>query len=1085
MALNIIYGRAGTGKTGFCLEKIKSEEKQSVIIVPEQTSLSMERMAVKTLGYLGRNCDVLSFNRLFHSLYKQENGKKREYVSSIGKTLIINRLLSENKDKLTVFKNAQRHPAVSGQILATFSEFKRHGVSIETVEKTSSVLNGKASLKFKDLALLYRAYVKEIDKFGCDSEDNLNLLSELICKTNSIKEMNFYIDGFSSFTSVELSVIKALIENAENVFVTLTLSDDNTFLFEPTTNTAEKLKSCVPKSLYGETVILKDNKKHKDDLAFLEKNYYSFSSNVYKSVPDGISIFNADTIYSECDMCAWEIYNLVKNQGYKYGDIAVISSNHQAYDSNLADVFKRYDIDYYTDSKAIISSHPLSALFINLCNVCISNFNKTDVINLLKSGFFNINYNETAVLENYLTQTGIKGSQWQTENQWEYFNDKYDITEINSIRKKVADIILPFKRRLSRGKTAAEFCTAIEEFCEKIQLSDKIKKLSDKLFDEGELQRSATFGAILDIIYDCLKQLKNCMGTEKITLTKFRDMLSAMFAQSKTGSIPVSSDRVITGGFEDSRLSDVKILFVLGANQGALPPAISGTGIITDTERRIFERNNITLAPDNKKKAMQQPFKMYSLITVPSEKLILSYPNVSENGKSSEPAEIIEDILELFPKLIVKNASERALKSLITTPDASIFAFANKENSPVKDMLKVWFEEKHGKFNRFNRILNAKYYRLSNSIGKETANILYRGKINATVSRLEQFAKCPFSFFAKYGLALNEKRTSSYEVTDAGTFMHRILECFTSHILENNLKWEDITKEDSDRISSDAASIAIDEITENFPLMDKRQNFFLDRMKNAGMETAWTVVRHIQSGKMRPIATEYKLKDNMTPFEVTTPEGNKLTLYGTIDRIDGCENKFRIIDYKSSKKTLDLCKVYEGYMLQLLLYSAAMRNKCGEATGMFYLTLSVPEIDYKKSGTPEDFENALYRERRMSGYMVGDEKIAEIMDENFQKSEVINVDYKKEVLSGNVLTKDEYLLLEKRAVKNAVDFGDRILGGEITPSPCLTGLGSSCTYCSFSSVCGFEQKNGNFRKPLNLKKEEIIELLKEAETNEQ
>ena len=127
----------------------------------------------------------------------------------------------------------------------------------------------------------------------------------------------------------------------------------------------------------------------------------------------------------------------------------------------------------------------------------------------------------------------------------------------------------------------------------------------------------------------------------------------------------------------------------------------------------------------------------------------------------------------------------------------------------------------------------------------------------------------------------------------------------------------------------------------------------------------------------------------------------------------------------------------------------------------------------------------MYNERKKNGFMVGDEKVAEIMDENFHKSEVINVDYKKDVLSGNVLSKEEYLLLEKRAVKNATDFGDRILGGEISPSPCLTGMGSSCTYCSFSPICGFEQNSGNFRKPLNLKKDEIIQLLKEAETNEQ
>ncbi len=1084
MALNLIYGRSGSGKTSFCLEKIKSDNSNNIIIVPEQTSLSMERLAVKALGFLGNRCNVLSFNRLFHTLYKQENSKKREYISSIGKTLIINRLLTRNKEKLTVFKNSQKYAAISGQILSTFSEFKRHGIDPETVEKGASVLTGKPALKFKDLAFLYRKYVDEIKLFGCDSEDNLNLLAALIHKTDTIKDTTFYIDGFSSFTSVELSVIKALCEVSKNVYITLPFSQDNELLFEPVGVTKEKLKTLIPKSLFGEEFFLKENLKHTDELLFLEKNYYSFSGSVYSKATDNVTVLNSDTIYSECDLCGWEIYNLVKNKGYKFGDMAIISSDPSAYNDIICDVFKRYDIDYYTDTKLCIAKHPLCSFFINLCNTCISNFEKNDIINLLKSGFFGLDFEEIALLEKYLTQTGIKGKQWQSDEKWTYLPDKYDIEKIHSIRKKVTDTVVAYKNELTGGSLAEEFCAATERLCEKIQLTNQVEELSKKLFDDGDLHKSALCSAVLDAIFDCLKQLKICMGTTKITLTKFKDMLASAFMQSSAGSIPVSSDRVLIGGFEDSRLSEVKVLFILGATHSSLPPSIGGTGIITDTERRIFERNNIPLAPDNKKKAMEQPFKMYSLLTVPSEKLYISYPASSESGKGNEPAEIIGDLKEMFPSIMKISSEERSLKSLITTPQASVYAFASKESSPEKEAVRKWFENKYGKYNNFNKVLSAKYYRLSEAISEETAKILYRGKINATVSRLEQFAKCPFAFFVRYGLGLNEKQTSNYAVTDAGTFMHRILECFTSHIMENNIKWESITKEESDQIAFMSAETAIDEIMGKFPLMDKRQDFFMTRMKNAGAETAWTVVRHIQSGKMRPIAVEYKLKDNLTPFEVTTPQGNKLTLYGTVDRIDAFDNNFRIIDYKSSGKVLDLSEVYEGYMLQLFLYSAAIRKKSGEAAGMFYLTLSTPEIEYKKAGTPQEEEDALYLARQMSGFMVGDEKVAEIMDENYEKSKVIKVSAKDDVLKGDILTRSEYMLLEKQAVKNATMFGDRILKGEIAPSPCIRGMGTSCTYCTFSAICGFETANGTFRKPLNLKKDDVIELIKEENTDE-
>ncbi len=1084
MALNIIYGRSGSGKTNFCLERIKKHQDKSIIIVPEQTSLSMERLAVKSLGFLGLNCNVLSFNRLFHTLYKEENSKKREYVSAIGKTLIINRLLTENKENLTVFKNSQKHSAISGQILSTFSEFKRHGVDTKTLEKGLSVLSGKPALKFKDLTLLYEKYTSEIQKFGFDSEDNLNLLASLIYKNASLKDTSIYIDGFSSFTSVELSVIKALCEVTKNVYITLPFSRDNEFLFAPVIATREKLKSLVGENLYNKEVYLKENYKHSDELMFLEKNFYSFSGNTYTKETDDIIILNSDSIYSECDLCGWEIYNLTKNNRYKFSDIAIISSDPSAYNDILCDILEKYDIDYYADTKLSIAKHSLCSFFINLCNTCISNFEKNDIINLLKSGFLGVDFQETVLFEKYLTQTGIKGKQWQKNEDWTYLSDKYDIEKINSIRRKITDTVVTFKNDLTGGTSAVDFCTSTENFCKKIQLTEQVETFSKNLFDDGELYQSALFSSVLETIFECLNQLKICMGTTKITLTKFRDMLSSAFMQSTVGSIPVSSDRVLIGGFEDSRLSEVKVLFVLGATQNALPPSISGTGIITDTERRIFEKNSITLAPDNRKKAMEQPFKMYSLLTVPSQKLYISYPSSYEGGKGNEQAEIISDLKEMFSSITQIFSQQRSLKSLITTPKASISAFAPRDNSAEKEAVKKWFENKYGKYNNFNKVLSAKYYSLSEKISKETANILYKGKINATVSRLEQFAKCPFSFFARYGLSLNENQTSNYEVTDAGTFMHRILECFTSHIIENNIEWESITKEESDRIASLSAETALNEIKAKFPLMDKRQDFFITRMKNAGAETAWTVVRHIQSGKMRPVAVEYKLKDNLTPFEVTTPEGNTLTLYGTVDRIDAFDDKFRIVDYKSSGKSLDLSEVYEGYMLQLFLYSAAIRKKSGEASGMFYLTLSTPEIECKKALTPEAQEEALYLARQMSGFMVGDEKVAEIMDENYEKSKVIKISAKDDILKGDVLTKAEYMLFEKQAVKNATNFGDRILNGEISPSPCIRGMGTSCTYCPFSAVCGFESTNSKFRKSLNLKKDDILEIIKEEFTDE-
>lgn len=1087
MALQFILGRSGSGKTSFCLEKIKNHSGKSIIIVPEQASLSMEKLATEKIGYLGASCQVLSFNRLFHALYKKQNGKKRNYIDKTGKIIIINRLIFNNKEKLTVFKNADKYPSVSSQLMKTFSEFKRHGVTPDILENSFSGMTNKTLAKFKDLTLIYKEYINEIEKTGSDSDDNLEILKTLAGDKSLVGNYTFYIDGFSGFTTSEINVIKALAENSENVFITLCCDEENPYLFSPAIDTKAKLLSLIDKGLIGDSIYLSGNKKHNKELKFLEENYSSFNNKTYTEKTENVLLFGCENPSTEADMCGWYIYNLTKNNYCKFGDIAVISSKPDIYNNLLAHSFKKYDIDFYKDEKLTISKLPVSNLFICLLNVCISNFSTEDVISLIKTGFLNLTQSDALYFEKYLIKSGVKGSFWNTDDNWSFLENSFDLTRINSVKDSVKNTVMPFKNALSGGKTADTFASAFYEFAKNISLSEKTEEIAMSLKKDGYMEKSVAFIQGTEVIFGIFRQLGSCMGDTKFTFKKYKDMLLSAFAGHQFASVPVSQDRVIIGNYEDSKLYNIKVLIVLGANMGSLPPAQTGTGIITDEERRYFENSNISLAPDNKKKALSSPFSIYSCLTIPSDRLVLSYSDITNDGRPVSPSEVVSDLKELFDNITVINSMSRTVRDLITTPTAALCALAGTNNAPEEKAVLNWFEKNEGKYNRLSKIKSASYFKLTDKISEETARILWEGKLSATVTKLEQFAKCPYSFFLRYGLNLKEKETSSYQVTDAGTFMHKILECYTSFVLENNIDWAEINREKSDEISLSATKTALDELTEKFPILDRKQEFLLEKLKKAGADTAWTVVRHIQSGEMRPVATEYNLRENLTPLTMTTPKGNTLNLYGIIDRIDAFGDKFRIVDYKSGRKTLDLDKVYDGFMLQLFLYSAAMKDKFGNPTGMFYLTLNSPVMDYYDGieDIPED--EIFYSARKMNGYMVGAEDIAEIMDREYKNSQVIDVKYVKttDSVKGSILTPEQYNFFEKRAVENACTFGDRILTGDIPVSPSSFGLTTSCTFCPFSSVCGFETDKGSFREGTKLKKEELIELAKEADTNEQ
>ena len=53
---------------------------------------------------------------------------------------------------------------------------------------------------------------------------------------------------------------------------------------------------------------------------------------------------------------------------------------------------------------------------------------------------------------------------------------------------------------------------------------------------------------------------------------------------------------------------------------------------------------------------------------------------------------------------------------------------------------------------------------------------IWGDKINTTVSRLESFAKCPFSYFMKYGLRAQERKEATVDPAEFGTYVHAVLE---------------------------------------------------------------------------------------------------------------------------------------------------------------------------------------------------------------------------------------------------------------------------------------------------------------------
>ena len=1083
MPLQFILGRCGSGKTHFCLNQMKELSEtgiKSVMIVPEQLSLSSEHEAIEYLSFLDDTKNIFSFNRLFHNLYSKYVHKTRHQISNIGKTMLLAKVVYSNRNAFNIYSSAAENSDLSAGLLATLTEFKRYGYSHQELsDEIEKLPDNITKLKMEDLALIYEKYETLLSDLGTDADDNLNILKHIIPDCPVVSETVYFIDGFEGFTPNELGVICALCKNSRKVYITLTTdTNDKGYVFSPANETKRKICELITPE--GDIRLSQNLKHQNEELKFLEQNYGTYSKCKYELPTNNIETFISDNPYAEVDMCARDIIQKTK-LGYKFSDMAVVFGDSNNYLPIITASFEKHQISYFADKKHSVLSHPLCVFLLSLCDIFIDNFSYESTFSFLKTGYTDIPFEDVCLLENYVLASGIKGKKWFGE--WTFNHGTDDLARLNTVKNKFLEIIMPF-RIATKGRTkCSKYITAIKNILESLKIPEFITQKTSELIEYGEHTKAIEYRQIFNMVVTCLNELTLCMEDLSFGIERFRNYLNAGLSGCEVGIIPPTVNNVICGEISRTRLKNIKILYIIGLNDGLIPPTISGTGIISDTERRNLEKNGIKLAQDNKQKALELPYMMYRTLTAPAEQLVLSYTLSSADGDVLRPSSVLNNIKYMFPNLKETSSISCSLTDLISTPDATLLNAIQNQDSAEYDQVISWFNQNEKYKSKLEYVLSAKTYNLSVRLSEQLIAKIWGDKINTTVSRLESFAKCPFAYFMKYGLGIFPKKIYSFDSPDAGTFIHKILEDYSSYVTQNNIPWNSITKDECYTKTKELSTEALNEIFTKLPELSKRYEFAVEKLKSAACDAMWAVVHHINSGIFSPYTAELDLSksDLVPPLTCDTPEGKKMTLYGKIDRVDTGDGYFRIIDYKSSPHDIDLSKVYQGFSLQLFVYSAALKDKLGKPGGMFYLAITNPIIEYSGTITPDEAEDKIMRQFRLEGYMVGEDSKETISKNHKEFNGYSDVVSARSTNSGlttqRFLSSTEYDFITKKVLERCGEFSDHILSGNFEVSPLSEGGTSSCDYCDYASCCGFDSKHCSPRHIKKLTKEEIFDEL--------
>ena len=1118
MSLRLIYGKSGCGKSEYCFNEIaKNVNKEKIyMIVPNQMALMAEKRLMEKADNLALvNTEVITFSRMAFRVRNEIGGAKKTNLSKSGKAMLLYDILSKQKDTLNFLgKNAENVDIIGNSI----TEFKKHRIDIENLKKEANTTTDiYLKLKLNDMITMYEEFEKSIQDKFLDENDVLDILNTQILESNQFKNTTIYIDEFVGFTTQEYEIIAKLMQLAKEVNVTictdnlLQQEDADKDIFYANKNTGIKLINLAKE--YGieieDDVKLTELHRFKnEELKHLEENFYAVPYKTYKEEPKNIKMFLANNQYTEIEHIASEIVKLVRNENYRYKDISVITKNLSLYSSLIKVIFANYNIPVFIDEKKELSENILVKFLIAVLEICNKNWSYEAVFNYLKTGFVNIDKEEIFKLENYCIRWGIKGNKWYKED-WNYVGkEEYteeELARLNELRKMIVTPIRKLQEKSRKDNSFINLTKILYEFLEEMKIEEVITSKIEKLEEKGFIELANEYESSFKVLIELFDEIVLVFGEEKTNFDKYMSILKIGLKNTGLGKIPATQDQVIVGDVNRSRSHKVRAVFIIGINDGEFPSIYKDEGFFNDKDREYLKAQGFDLANGSLENLYEENFNIYKAFTIAEEKLFLSYASSDNEGRTLRPSILITKLKKIYPNLKETSDIITQEKEIITTNNTfdNLIEKLNtyKEGEEIED---IWFDVlKYYENNplwkgRLQKSLEGiKYTNVPEKIKPEFIKKLYGETLHTTISRLERYRSCPFSFYLEYGLKLKEKKSLKLQPIDTGSFMHEVIDEFFEEVSTKKISIKDLDKAEIEKIVKqiieEKLNLKANYIFKSIPKFMVLTN----RLCRLVTLSIVYIVQGLQATDFEVVGNEIEFKNGKEykPIEITTEDGRKVEITGKIDRIDLAKDAtgkyIRIIDYKSSAKDINLNEVLAGLQLQLITYlDAVCEEKDVIPAGVLYFGLTEPKLDKVKNAkniTDEEVEQKIREHFRMNGLVLAEMNVINMMDNNLkdgEKSTTIPVKLKKDGSmdkTSKVVSRKEFEILQKYVKKTLGDISKEILDGNIDIKPYynVKNKRKPCEYCVYGSICNFKKGfyGNDYNYIDNLEKDYILECM--------
>ena len=977
------------------IKERRGNGKRQILIVPDRFMLYYEKAVMDYLDLTACfDVEVVSFSRLAN---KSMGSKMNDYLSAQGAVMLLRKVIEKNKDKLSCFRGAYNNADFASEIYAVISQIRNSGVSSDRIEEILPSLPVKILNKSKDIVLLYKGYVEELQSGYTDGSSKLEALTEAV-ESRGMQDSDVYISDYLYLSNVQRRICEKIFAAANYCGVFMVGNDDA------------------------------DNAR------------------IYPSRCLQILVGRAEA----CGALA-RVHRL---PSVLKGDKKAISRELFAYGG------KTFESD---------AAQAAARLILGAIRTVAKGFRLKDVTEFAKNAVLGLDFDKVCAFENFCIKYGLDTLRFSGPFKVGENDADYDAAE--EIREVVFSLLGCFA---SRNATAEEYYGELADFLVKADYDARYESYVASLKDRGDEVAYNCALQASDKIKEIFARSVKLLGDCRFSLSSYLNIISSAVATTEISLVPLYVDCVFVGEARESRYDGVRIMYVVGASAGTLPPEHGDNGIFAGKESREWAKQGVVVEPDVKEQNNAERLNTLMFLLKPSEALEISYSRYSAAGEPQSESVVVKQLCEL---LSLKKQRPPRTSPTWTTKEYAEY-FAGKGNL-ADELIQYKLSTEMGICHDDKKAYDALYALACEKYGRGYVEALLRDvaaeeKIDpsraavwkgghTSSSQIEKYMKCPFMHYMDYILRVHPRDKAEMRVRDMGSIIHEVLQRFFSSFDYKNATPSAIEKtvlaiakkvlEKEEYRQMSAIPYLRGEIAE----IKQRCVFLIQtlcrRMKNSDFEPYILEEAFGMDGKYAPIKIDIGNK--------------KVDLLGRIDRVDRFGDYISIIDYKSAASiTFSLPQVIYGERIQLFIYMKALSSQLKlKPAGVFYLPINNKFLSESKGGGRFKYV----------GFINTDKEIITHFDHIFAspvngiESETYPIRRSdKKGKEGEVEATETGVAASPEIFDKLCDYVGKLVskaageidGGYIKASP----AGDACKYCEYGCVCMFKAGGGVARK---------------------